>query len=79
MVLVSGDGGEAGLREHEGAVCAALPLARQVHHVQPRLVAVHRVQDYLSEGQNVLLRCWRVLVTDQMFLINTTISDVFIF
>lgn len=55
MVLVSGDGGEAGLWEHKGAVGhgagrAALALARQVHHVQPRLVAVHRVQDYLRKN-----------------------------
>lgn len=55
MVLVGGDGGEAGLGEHEGAVGhgagrRALALARQVHHVQPRLVAVHRVQDYLETG-----------------------------
>lgn len=63
MVLVGGDGGEASLGEHEGAVghggagrrlrlrAPRTPrtarTARQVHHVQPRLVAVHRVQDYL--------------------------------
>lgn len=38
VVLVGGDGGEAGLGEHEGAEGhrarrRALPLARQEHHV----------------------------------------------
>lgn len=51
MVLVGGDSCEAGLGEHEGSVIGGVRRGGsppgQVYHVEPRLVAVHRVQDYL--------------------------------
>lgn len=52
MILVRSDSCEAGLREDKCAIRDSaghgrLTVSRQVDHVEPRLVPVHGVQDYL--------------------------------
>lgn len=57
MILVSGDRGESRLREREGfevlraGIRAGTRRGRCHHHVTPRLVPMHRIQDYLKREQ----------------------------
>lgn len=63
VVLVGCHRGEAGLGEDEGPVRhgpggSALSLPGKIHHVQPRLVAVHRVEDYLFHNKKIALKSY---------------------
>lgn len=59
VVLVGSDGDEPCFREAEGAEVAVgkaltVPAAVHQHHMQPRLVAMHGVQDHLQTQRHCM-------------------------